>query len=345
MIKAQFFFSLLVLGFLALTAPLATAAKTDVVILKNGDYVTGEIKSMDRGRLNYKTDTMETVSIKWYEVVQLTSVRYHLIMLDNGLKYYGSFDTPNQENILLIRFLDNEYEIAMDQVVMIKPVERSWWERLDGYFKLGFSYTKASNVAQLTFDGRCAYRGRIHSGELKWNTIVTNKGDDNTTTRQDFSLNYERLLKRKWFATANSGFQQNDELGIDLRILLGIGTGLHVIRTNNATLTLTPGLSVNREWLTGTGEGENNLEFVASVSYSLYFYDSPKTDVTIKLLVFPSLTTSGRVRSGLNINLRREVFKDFFWDLNFYRDADNKPPATASASNDWGIVTSLGWSF
>ena len=38
--------------------------KTDVVILKNGDRITGEIKKLDRGKLKLKTDDMSTVYIE-----------------------------------------------------------------------------------------------------------------------------------------------------------------------------------------------------------------------------------------------------------------------------------------
>lgn len=38
--------------------------KTDIVILKNGDRVTGEIKNLEAGLLELKTDTMGTVYIQ-----------------------------------------------------------------------------------------------------------------------------------------------------------------------------------------------------------------------------------------------------------------------------------------
>ena len=39
------------------------AQKTDVVTLENGDEITGEIKQLDRGKLEYGTDDMGTVEI------------------------------------------------------------------------------------------------------------------------------------------------------------------------------------------------------------------------------------------------------------------------------------------
>ena len=58
-------------------APVARAAKTDVVVLINGNDVTGEIKSLEFGELRYSTDSMGTVSIDWEDGKM--SYRYKVI--------------------------------------------------------------------------------------------------------------------------------------------------------------------------------------------------------------------------------------------------------------------------
>ena len=56
-------------------APLVPArryaqGKTDVVTLANGDRITGEIKRLDRGRLEFKTDDAGTLYLEWDKLVQ-----------------------------------------------------------------------------------------------------------------------------------------------------------------------------------------------------------------------------------------------------------------------------------
>ena len=63
---------LALLTILAATAA-AQAAKTDVVVLVNGNAVTGEIKSLDFGALRYSTDSMGTVNVDWEDIVAITS--------------------------------------------------------------------------------------------------------------------------------------------------------------------------------------------------------------------------------------------------------------------------------
>jgi len=53
--------------------PIANAAKTDVIVLVNGDSITGEVKSLEFGALKYSTDSMGAVSVEWEEVVSIRS--------------------------------------------------------------------------------------------------------------------------------------------------------------------------------------------------------------------------------------------------------------------------------
>ena len=57
-----------------LGAPPAVAApKTDVVVLENGDRVTGEIKGLEHNRLRLSTDHMGTIYIEWDKIARLSS--------------------------------------------------------------------------------------------------------------------------------------------------------------------------------------------------------------------------------------------------------------------------------
>jgi hypothetical protein len=39
------------------------------------------------------------------------------------------------------------------------------------------------------------------------------------------------------------------------------------------------------------------------------------------------------------------MIKDLFWDLNYYNTYDSDPPSGSTSTTDYGVVTSLGWSF
>lgn len=177
-------------------------------------------------------------------------------------------------------------------------------------------------------------------------SIATSQEDEETLRREDLSLSYSRLFEGRVFAIATGGAQTNDELGLDLRLLFAPGLGVNLVRSNNNELVSTLGLSVNREWSSAVeDDGSTNLEGFLSVKHSLFRYDYPKTDFTTEAIVFPSLTTWGRVRAEVDISASREIVSDFTFVLSFYDSYDSDPPDEGATRNDYGIVTSMGWTF
>src|SRR5687768_18599068 len=72
---------------LSLVCALTAMAKSvdDVVVLKNGDRLTGEIKGLQRGELRIKADYMaEAVRLDWTRVERIESKSTFLIWLVDG---------------------------------------------------------------------------------------------------------------------------------------------------------------------------------------------------------------------------------------------------------------------
>ena len=87
----QTFFIAGVLLIIAFFSSPVHADKTDIVILANGDAVTGEIKGLEFGSLRYSTDSMGTVSIDWEDITSVQSDQSLQIELTDGRRYFGSF--------------------------------------------------------------------------------------------------------------------------------------------------------------------------------------------------------------------------------------------------------------
>ena len=77
-------------SFLLACPSAALAAKTDVVVLKNGDRVTGEVKGVDRARLELSTDTMSSVYIEIEEISEITAQENFEVEDTAGLRHYGA---------------------------------------------------------------------------------------------------------------------------------------------------------------------------------------------------------------------------------------------------------------
>src|SRR5689334_25275360 len=75
---------IILLGFLLVTKTMA-ANTDDVVVLKTGDRMTGEIKGLQSGELRFKSSYMaEAVRLDWAEVETLQSKTMFMIWLVDG---------------------------------------------------------------------------------------------------------------------------------------------------------------------------------------------------------------------------------------------------------------------
>src|ERR1700756_212570 len=85
-----------VLGFaiLLLTLPVFAREKTDVLVMKNGDRLTCEIKGLDEGVLYASFDyILGTSSVQWSKVAYLESKQLFIVKTVDGSVYSGALGT------------------------------------------------------------------------------------------------------------------------------------------------------------------------------------------------------------------------------------------------------------
>jgi hypothetical protein len=82
------------------------AQKTDKLVLKRGDEITGEVKELNRGKLSYKTDDMGTLSVEWDKVAHLTSTNFFDVENARGVRYFGRLGASEEPGELLIVLSD-----------------------------------------------------------------------------------------------------------------------------------------------------------------------------------------------------------------------------------------------
>lgn len=325
---------------------LAAAQKTDLIYLTNGDRITGEIKSLDRGQLLVKTNSLGTLYVEWTAIDHVVSDKTMQLELVDGRRIESSLGDRELGQTLTAVTGESEQQIAVEEVVRIDQlrVDRSFWQRLEGKVGAGLSFTKGSEVGQLYFLGNTKYRKVRSEYALNWNSIFTKRPGSNTE-RGNIDLVYRRFRENRWFWTVLGGFDKNEELGIDLRTTAGGGLGRFLKKTNDLQFSLTGGVVATAENTIEGADNDTNLDGLISADLSFFRFTTPKTNFRTSLRVWPSITDSGRVRANWDATIGQEVFtSDFSLDLTLYVTYDSQPPIGA-AGEDFGIVTSLNYTY
>jgi len=322
----------------------AWAAKTDIVLLKNGDRVTGEVKGLERGKLEFSTDHMGTVYIEWLDIEEIFSTTGQAVELTNGQRFYGPLAKTEDQEMMMIKTEHGPVGLNTEDIINIYPVEAGFWDRLDIIADLGFSWDKGSNVGKYSIGVDTQLRNPRYISHASFQTeITTQEGRDDTSRTNVDALHFVFRENKRYHALFGN-MEKNDELGIDLRVLAGAGYGAMPIRSARSFLSIGAGLAVNHEIPTG-GESETNLEAVFMSTYDYFKYSDPERSFRSSFRIFPSLTDFGRWRTTLDTDFRLELVADLFWRMNFYVSYDNEPLSQEGASSDYGITSSLGYKF
>ena len=335
--------SLLLLG---LSPALALAAKTDVVILKNGNAVTGEVKSLEFGSLSYSTDSMGTVGIDWEDIVSVTSKQKLQVELTDGTRYYGELIATGEPHSVRIVTLSDEYVLKATQIVRMTPIETGdkFYQRLDGSFSFGVQTQKASGVTTSNLAADVSYRARTYLLGLRINSAITDQPTEPyTTARQSANFNYQRFRKNRWFTEWFTGWEMNDEQGIASRVSLGGALGRYFVQTNKNQFSMTAGLQASASEFVGDDEGTTDAEGRFEIRY-LRRKLVPEADFNITATIFPLLEDLSQFRAESNMSLRREIVSDLFLDLTIGYSYLSDPPGSGQ-NTDYTATTSIGYSF
>lgn len=332
------------LVFLLLISDTVLAEKTDIVVLNNGDKITGEVKGLERGKLEFSTDSMGTVYIDWLDIQAIISDTGQAVELTNGQRFFGPLNKPDDTDMVQIETEKGMVGVSTHDVVTMYPVESSFWDRLDISASLGFTWDKASDVGKYSIGADAEYRDPEFITSAGFSGEVTTVDSQDDTRRYNANIQHMKFKGSKRFIAYFASAERNDELGIRLRTLGGAGYGWVPIRSNNNWFAITAGADINHEE-PFNADSEVNLEAVGMIKYEYFRYSEPERRFTSSLVVFPSITDFGRWRADFNMDLDIEFVSDFFWVFNIFATFDSDPLSAEASTSDYGFGSSLKYKF
>ena len=333
-----------------LTSAEIRAARTDVVYMNNGDRITGEVKGVYSGQLKFKTDDMGTIFINWRAIRQLISDKEHQVRLSDGSHIIGELskvpaEEEGDQELITVSGDGSPAQLESDQVVEMYPVHGDFWDRLDVNIDLGFNYDQSSDVGKYNLGMTGRYRAKESITSARLSSELTTQDDRETTSRNKFSLVHMMDLPRKRYRSYFGNLEQNEQLGVRTRTVLGAGYGWVPVSTGLNWLTYGVGLAANLERPYGDGDSDQNLEAVGSIHYQYYRRSVPKRTIDAYLQVMPSLTQSDRVRSDLMLDFKWEIISDLYIGMETYFSYDTQPAAADASEHDFGVISKIGYSY
>jgi Protein of unknown function, DUF481 len=333
-------------------APLFAQGKTDVLVMKNGDRFTCEIKGLSDGVLSVKLDYVDgTISVQWSQVARLESNRQFLVHTESGAVYTGKISTTGTSadppiRIELAAVSGKEVEVPQRKIISLTQTSEEFWRRFDGAVNTGFLYSKGNESVQYNVSSQVNYTRERWSSGLNFNSSFASNSGANFTTRNQINLSTERLLRwNNWFYGGSVGFLQSSVQAINLQTTLGGGVGRYLKNTNRASIAVIGGLG----WQNiNYGSDEDNQgtqnTAVGFVATEVKAFKFKKTNLDLTASLIPALSQAGRVHFNTNATYYIKIISDLSWNFSFYGSWDTHPPANLPKS-DYGTSSGLSWTF
>src|SRR5215471_5101215 len=341
-----------ILLLLLLTTPLLARNSTDVIVMKNGDHLTGEIKGLNQGVLYISMQyILGTSQVQWSKVDHIESKQLFLVKTDAGNVYTGSLSTAEAAQgrpmtIEVVESSSKQTEVERPKIVEMDQTSERFWQRFNGAINSGITYTKGNQSTQYNLSSNITYPRERWSAGLSYNSNLSTSTGVTATTRNQVSLTGQRLLRwNNWFYAGTAAFLQSSEQSIDIQTSLGGGIGRLLSKTNHAKVYVMGGFGWQRTQYAPNLAVSNPQEVftgVVSGGARLFRFNKTTLDTTVTLL--PAITEPGRLFTTVNATYYIKISGALSWNVSFYGNWDNRPPPTFSGS-DYGTSSGLSITF
>ncbi len=334
------------------SAPMLARDKSDVIIMKNGDRITCEIKRLASDTLYIKVDyILDTLSVEWIKVDHVESKQLFIVKTQDGIVYSGTLSTPSSSggrpiNIQVLDPTDTSVEIEKSHVIEMDQTFSTIWERFNGDIGLGLIYSKGNQSTQYNFSSSLNYPRERWSASAAFNSTLSSSTGRSPATRNELNLNIERLLRwNNWYYTGLADFLQSSEQGIQLQSGIGGGIGRYLVNNNRSMVSLYGGLvwqRINYQQTIVPSLTQNAASALIGSEVRLFRFN--KTNLSVSAALLPAITESSRVHFNLNTSYYIKLWSNLTWNISFYGNWDNRPPPNFSGS-DYGTSSGVAWKF
>jgi hypothetical protein len=340
----------IVLLFTAILAatPLAARKSTDVIVMKNGDKITCEVKGMTSNTLYISVAyILNTLSVDWTKVDHIESKQLFLVRTQDGTIYTGTLSTPETPagrpmQIEVWETPEKKVTLEKERIADVDQTSHSFWQRWNGEVGSGFSFTKGNESAQYNLNSSIGYLEDRWSAGATYNTNLTANTGASTSTRNQLTVSAQRLLRwNNWYYTGVLSFLQSSVQGIQLQDTFGGGIGRNLINRGSAFWTVYGGFAWQQiKYQETVVPGPKQQVTAALVGTQVKVFRFNRTTLALSANVLPALSEPGRVQYTLNTTYYVKLWGQLNWNFTFYGNWDTRPPP-GFAQSDYGATSGL----
>jgi hypothetical protein len=337
---------------LVLSSQLLAREKTDVLVMRNGDRLTCEIKRLDSDILYIKLDyVLGSISVNWSKVDHVESKQLFLVKTRDGSVYSGTLSTVSSSNARPVKIdvlepPSKKVELDQSQITQMEQTAETFSQRFNGQIGLGSIYNRGNQSTQYNLNADLNYPRERWSASATYSSNLSSSNGTSVSTRNDIELSALRLLRwNNWYYSGLTDFLQSTQQGITLQSTFGGGIGRYLKNNNRASISVMGGFAwqqINYQQNLLPSSTQHVTSALVSTQLNLFYFD--RTNLSVNAMVLPALSDPGRVHFNLNTSYYVRLWRKFEWNFTFYGNWDNHPPRGFSSA-DYGTSSGVTWRF
>jgi hypothetical protein len=318
-------------------------AQLDTLYLKTNERLIGELKEMSKNVAVFETDYSDSdFKITWDKIKSIHTNTQFLISLRTGERHTGKLRSKGE----LVQILTDSLTVfttTISDIVFLNKVDKDFWSNFNASLSVGYNFTKANQLSQFSIRSNFSYIAKRWRASTNYNQIFSSQNNVSTTRRIESNLTYNYYFKEKWFVAMEVNWLSNTEQNLDLRTVSKLGVGRFIVNTNKLYWGFQTGLSYNNESFNVNNNMTSNNSLEAYFGTEANLYNTGDLNLLTRLIVYPSLSVSNRIRTDFNFDIKYDLPLDFYIQLGLSLNYDSKPAELASQT-DYVFQTTLGWS-
>jgi putative salt-induced outer membrane protein len=316
----------------------------DVVELRNGDRLSGDLKGLSQGKLVLVTPYAGEVKIDWKEVARFSTSAAYDVEFISGRTSYGVISMTGSG---LLEISSSRHELATPLDVAAirvrseptsKPASLAKWH---GAGDFGYTLTRGnSHSTQLAFQLQPERRTDKDRIRVDLQSLYSILNSSPSANGQSLETRYDRFLSPRLFAFGVGKAARDQRERVNLRSSQGGGFGLRLEPGPDTQISVFGGSTFLKEDFKGTPD-QISAEALAGSELQTKF--SP-LQIATKLQVLPNLTTLGRYRTEWDANVRIPLTGGLKFGIRLFIRSDSQPQPGVKKL-DSGLLSTIGFDF
>ncbi len=336
-----------------------TAVKYDWLQLTSLEWLKGEFKAMYNKKVEFDSDKLKLLTIKWKDVKYLQTHEISLIKIENYGSLIGLLTITDKKVIIKTGKNDEDVkEFDRNKIISFTPAGEREIDLWSIKFSLGLNI-KSGNTEQIDYSSELTAKRRTASTRLTIYYIGNISKTDAVTGTLEETINKNRLttgldiyVTRNFFYNPlNAEIFRDPFTNIDKRISLGAGVGYAFKNTSEFEWHISAGPAYLTTKYISVQPGDDidvdTISFTVSTDIDLEINNN--LDFLYKYNIQFSKQETGGYTHYMNATLETELTKTLDLDISLIWDRISEPTLNDQGKrpepDDFRLVLSIAFDF